>query len=232
MAYLPLDPQHAKMLLTAPDFRCVNEMLSIVACLSVQPLFMRPKEAAREADSAKAQFAHADGDHLTMLNAFHAYKENGASKDWCWDNFLNSRSLEAADNVRRQLQSQIQRLGIELASADPSSAGYYRNIRKAIAGGMFLQAAHLERSGHYLTCKDNQVVSIHPSSVIGSKPEWVAYEDFVLTNKNYIRTVTVVEPEWLVEMAPQYFDLDNFPPGEARDDLVKVHRRLEYRRSR
>lgn len=52
---------------------------------------MRPKEAQKAADEAKAEFAHIDGDHLTLLNAYHAYKQNGGSKDWCFTNFINSR---------------------------------------------------------------------------------------------------------------------------------------------
>lgn len=55
------------------------------------------------------------------------------------------------------------------------------------------KVAHLERSGHYLTVKDNQVVSIHPSSVLDNKPVWCMFEEFVLTSKNYIRTVTGVQ---------------------------------------
>lgn len=55
------------------------------------------------------------------------------------------------------------------------------------------QVAHLERSGHYLTVKDNQVVSIHPSSVLDNKPVWCMFEEFVLTSKNYIRTVTGIQ---------------------------------------
>ena len=54
------------------------------------------------------------------------------------------------------------------------------------------QVAHLERSGHYLTVKDNQVVQLHPSTVLDSKPEWVLYNEFVLTAKNYIRTVSQI----------------------------------------
>ena len=30
--------------------------------------------------------------------------------------------------------------------------------------------AHLQKQGHYLTAKDNQVVAIHPSSVLEDKP--------------------------------------------------------------
>jgi hypothetical protein len=32
----------------------------------------------------------------------------------------------------------------------------------------------LERTGHYLTVKDNQVVALHPSTVLQHKPEWCA----------------------------------------------------------
>lgn len=34
------------------------------------------------------------------------------------------------------------------------------------------QVAHLERTGHYLTAKDNQVVYLHPSTCLDHKPEW------------------------------------------------------------
>jgi pre-mRNA-splicing factor ATP-dependent RNA helicase DHX15/PRP43 len=40
------------------------------------------------------------------------------------------------------------------------------------------------------------VVQLHPSHCLDRKPEWVVYNEFVLTSKNYIRTVTDVKPEW------------------------------------
>ena len=46
------------------------------------------------------------------------------------------------------------------------------------------------------------------------------YDTFVvLTSKNYIRTVTDIKGEWLVDLAPHYFDMANFPAGEARRAL-------------
>ena len=38
--------------------------------------FMRPREAAAAADQAKERFQHVDGDHLTHLNVYHAWKNN------------------------------------------------------------------------------------------------------------------------------------------------------------
>ena len=34
------------------------------------------------------------------------------------------------------------------------------------------QIAHLQRTGQYLTVKDNQMVHLHPSNVLDRKPEW------------------------------------------------------------
>ena len=115
MAEFPLDPQLSKMLVAAPQFGCSNEVLSIAALLSVPLVFMRPREAAKAADEAKARFAHIDGDHLTLLNVYHAYKQQNEDPEWCYQNFLNNRSLKSADNVRGQLVSASGWLGGWLA---------------------------------------------------------------------------------------------------------------------
>jgi pre-mRNA-splicing factor ATP-dependent RNA helicase DHX15/PRP43 len=222
IAEFPLDPQLSAMLVASPKYRCSNEIVSIAALLSVPQIFMRPKESQRQADEAKAAFQHADGDHLTLLNAYYAWKSNNDSPQWAWDNFLNSRSLKSADSVRQQLARLMQRYNLEMVSTEFESREYYPNIRKAITAGFFMQIAHMDSSGHYLTCKDNQVVGLHPSTCLAHKPEWVLYHEFVLTSKNYIRTVIDVRGEWLVEIAPHYFDIRNFPNGAAKRAIEKL----------
>ena len=80
-----------------------------------------------------------------------------------------------------------------------------------------------------LLLKDNQIVYLHPSSVIDGKPQWVIFEEFALTSKNYIRTVTTARGEWLVELAPHCFDLENFPECDAKDDLILEYKKLARR---
>ncbi|CAH8591547.1 unnamed protein product [Schistosoma haematobium] len=196
MAEFPLDPQLAKMVIASCDYNCSNEILSITSMLSVPQCFVRPADSKKTADEAKMRFAHIDGDHLTMLNVYHAFKQNHEDPQWCYDNFINFRSLKSADNVRVQLSRIMDRFSLRRSSTDFTSRDYYINIRKALVSGFFMQVAHLERTGHYLTVKDNQVVQLHPSTVMDHKPEWVLYNEFVLTTKNYIRTVTEVKPDW------------------------------------
>ena len=227
MAEFPLDPQLSKMLIASADLNCSNEVLTIAAMLSVPNPFMRPKECQRAADDAKAGFAHVDGDHLTLLNVYTEYKKASASGEdigkWCWNNFLNARSLKSAENVRRQLERLCVRLGIPLVSTDFNSKSYYVNIRKALVAGYFMQIAHLQRSGTYLTVKDNSQVYLHPSTTLSRKPEWVLFQEFVLTTRNYIRNVVEVDGRWLVDMASHYFDLSNFPENETKRALERLY---------
>jgi pre-mRNA-splicing factor ATP-dependent RNA helicase DHX15/PRP43 len=236
MSELPLDPQLAKMILVSPEFSCSSEIVSIVACMSVPQIFLRPRESAKLADEAKAQFTQTDSDHLTLLNGYAAYElvPIGERKKWCWDNFINERSIQSAENVRKQLLGIMRKLDVPLVTSDSRGDGSfcYMDIRKALTAGMFMQVAHRQRTGDYLTVKDNQIVYIHPSSVVDSRPDWVIFEEFALTTKNYIRTVTVTSVEWLVELAPHYFDLENFPECEAKGELEQAYARLAQSRSR
>ena len=100
MAEFPLEPQLSKVLLNSPNFRCSDEILTIVALLSTPNVFMRPKEMQKEADEARAKFEHSDGDHLTMLNAYNAYIQKSGNTEWCYKNYLNLRSLKASDDIR------------------------------------------------------------------------------------------------------------------------------------
>lgn len=227
MSEFPLDPQLAKMLISSCDYKCSNEILSIISMLSVPPCFVRPADMKKKADEAKARFSHVDGDHTTLLNVYHAFKHSGDDQQWCYDNFINFRSMKNADNIRQQLVKIMTRFQLQRVSNDFNDRNYYINIRKALVAGFFSQVAHLQNSGHYLIVKDNQAVQLHPSTSLDHKPEWILYHEFVLTGKNYLRTVTAIKPQWLVQISPQYYDMSNFPRCPAKSILEKIIEKME-----
>ncbi|KAL8705208.1 MAG: hypothetical protein Q9201_001664 [Fulgogasparrea decipioides] len=225
----PLDPALAVMLISSPEFYCSNEMLSLTALLSVPQIFVRPNSARKRADEMKALFAHPDGDHLTMLNVYHAFKSPQAQenpKQWCHDHFLSLRALQSADNVRLQLKRIMEREEIELLSTPFEDKKYYENIRRALVAGFFMQVAMKDSSKTYVTVKDNQNVLLHPSTVLGQESEWLVYNEFVLTTKNFIRTVTTVRPEWLLDIAPNYYDLATFTKGPVKSALERAMQKI------
>ncbi|KAK0634658.1 P-loop containing nucleoside triphosphate hydrolase protein [Bombardia bombarda] len=233
----PLDPALAVMLISSPEFYCSNEMLSITSLLSVPQIFVRPNNARKRADEMKMQFAHPDGDHLTLLNAYHAFKgaeqSGGDPKQWCHEHFLSFRHLSSADNVRAQLKRIMETHDIELISTSFQDKNYYTNIRRALLAGFFMQVAMRESSNNkvYKTVKDDQLVMIHPSTVVSSPYDWVVYNEFVLTTKQYVRTVTNIRPEWLLEIAPVYYDVDSFEKGEIKSALSRITEKIRRRQA-
>lgn len=229
----PLDPALAVMLISSPEFYCSNEILSLTALISVPQVFVRPASARKRADEMKNLFAHPDGDHLTLLNVYHAFKGAEAQanpRQWCHDHFLSLRALQSADNVRLQLKRIMEREELELMSTPFEDKKYYENIRRALVSGFFMQVAKKEGNGKtYTTVKDNQTVLLHPSTVLAQENDWVIYNEFVLTSKNYIRTVTGIRGEWLLDLAPGYYDIDSFPKGEVKTALTRLSERIARR---
>uniref|UniRef100_A0A6Q2ZMK5 ATP-dependent RNA helicase DHX15 n=1 Tax=Esox lucius TaxID=8010 RepID=A0A6Q2ZMK5_ESOLU len=228
MAEFPLDPQLAKMVIASCEFNCSNEILSITAMLSGNG----PGPGWLSSQIAHYPPLAPVGTLQTLWFPLNCkmgicFVDDHESTQWCYDNFVNYRSLMSADNVRSQLSRIMDRFNLPRRSTEFTSRDYYINIRRALVTGFFMQVAHLERTGHYLTVKDNQVVQLHPSTVLDHKPEWVLYNEFVLTTKNYIRTCSDIKPEWLVKVAPQYYEMGNFPQCEAKRQLERIVAKLQ-----
>ena len=231
MNQFPLEPELSKMVLAGVKYKCINDMLTIAATLSVKSPFLRPRGKENEADSKKYQFTHHSGDHITLIMVYNAFKKN-ENQNWCRDNYINFRTMKAIDNVRGQLADILKKMNITVTDNDYNNeikGKRERRILKSLIAGYFAQVAHLETAGYYITVKDNQYVFIHPSSYLhGSrKATWVLFHEFVLTSKNYIRTVTEIKPEYLLQVAPHYFDLDKMTGYAYKRDLIKVKNELE-----
>jgi pre-mRNA-splicing factor ATP-dependent RNA helicase DHX15/PRP43 len=235
LAEYPLDPQLALTLVAAGKYGVAAEALSLVAMMSVPQCFLRPKDQAAEADGARAQFIHEDGDHMTLLNVYMAYQQvkqssgDGEAAKWCRENYLNPRTMKSAESVRQQLERINVRLGIPTGSTvGVNSAVWSISVRKALITGYFLQTAHVVPNKNiYLPVNGKGQVGLHPSTVIMNKPEWVVYNEYVVTSRNYIRTCTQVRPEWLLEIAPHYFNQEVIENEMTRGLLARHWRGMK-----
>ena len=202
MAEFPLEPPLSKMLITSVQMGCSDEILTIVAMLSVQNVFYRPKEKQSQADQKKAKFFQAEGDHLTMLAVYQAWKASKFSNAWCFENFIQARAMRRAQDVRKQLLQIMDRYKLDIVSCGKN----YNKIRKCICSGYFRNAAKKDPQEGYKTLVDGQTVYIHPGSALFNKgPDWVIYHELVMTTKEYMREVLQIDPAWLPELAPKFF---------------------------
>ncbi|EFO91466.1 CRE-MOG-5 protein [Caenorhabditis remanei] len=204
MAEFPLEPSLAKLLIMSVDLGCSEEVLTIVAMLNVQNIFYRPKEKQDHADQKKAKFHQPEGDHLTLLAVYNSWKNHHFSQPWCFENFIQVRSMKRAQDIRKQLLGIMDRHKLLMRSCGRDVS----QVQKAICSGFFRNAAKRDPQEGYRTLTDGQNVYIHPSSAcFQHQPEWVVYHELVMTTKEYMREVTAIDPKWLVEFAPSFFKI-------------------------
>ena len=205
MAEFPCDPQLAKAIIIADKYGCVAELISVGAMLSAgNAVYYRPKDRAVHADNARMNFARGGGgDHVALLRVYKEWTDSDCSTQWCYENYIQARSMVKARDVRDQFAGLCERVELEL-----SESSDVEHVQKAVTGGYFYNAAKLATSGDYKTVKQMKTVFVHPSSVMANEevlPKWVVYHELAFTSKEYMRNVIPIEPDWLVEIAPHYY---------------------------
>lgn len=212
MAEFPVDPMLAKMIIQSEKFGVSDEVATVAAMVSVgASVFYRPKDKAVHADNAHKAFHMGNvGDHIALLNVYNAWAETNFSAQFCFENFVQVKSMKRARDIRDQIVGLMDRCEIELRS----NVGDLDAIRKAITSGFFYHTASLQRNGSYKTVKSPQTVHIHPSSgLFEVMPRWVLYHELVLTSKPMMRVVSEIKAEWLVELAPHYYSQKEIQSG-------------------
>ncbi|XP_017236149.1 pre-mRNA-splicing factor ATP-dependent RNA helicase DEAH10 [Daucus carota subsp. sativus] len=216
MARLPLDPMDSRAILLASQFNCLKEMLIAVAMLSVESIFYAPPDKLEQSRAAMRCFSSPEGDHLTLINVYctadEFFEKSLASnskekaeknlRNWCKENFINSRSLKHARDIHSQILDNVTRMGLRVTSCGDDMLQF----RRCLAASFFLNAALKQPDGIYRVYRSGQMAQIHPSSVLfRSKPECIIFKELVQTTQSYVRNVTRIDPLWLSELAPQYF---------------------------
>ncbi|KAM6951504.1 DEAD/H (Asp-Glu-Ala-Asp/His) box polypeptide 32a [Aplochiton taeniatus] len=230
----PLDPQMAKALLASCEFDCVSEVVTIAAMLSGPSCFLEPLVGINhEAIQCHRKFQHPEGDYFTLINVYNAFKQSQREtyfsvEKWCQDYFLDHTALKTADAVRSELIDILKRIELPISEPFFGTKSNTHNIKRALLAGFFMQIARdVDGSGNYFMLTHKHMAQLHPLSSYGAKaqklglPEWVLFHEYALSENNCIRTVSEINPEVFIQMAPQYF-FYNLPPSESKDILQNL----------
>ncbi|KAJ7699384.1 P-loop containing nucleoside triphosphate hydrolase protein [Mycena rosella] len=208
MSEFPVDPMLSKAIIASEKYACTDEVLTIIAMLAESgSLFYRPKDKRLHADQARQNFAQSGGDHFTLLNVWTQWVDANYSQQFCYEQFIQFKSINRACDIRDQLAHLCARAEL-VVRGNPNSADN-TPIKKSLTAGYFYNTAALQRDGEsYRTIKTGHSVYIHPSSSLFQyQPpvRMVVYYELVMTSKSYMRQVMEIEPSWLLEIAPHYF---------------------------
>lgn len=213
MAELAVEPMMAKTLLSAPSFGCLSEMLTIAAMTSLgRSVWIQHEGEKKKTESAKRNFAVEEGDHLTLLNAYQAFITKGRKEArFCHDHLLNFKAMSQAVSIRAQLKRFLERFGLNvdesLATPSVSTATKAEQIRRCLTTGYFAHAARMQADGTFRNVSGTTVLHAHPSSVMfNRKADWVIFHEVMETsNKTFIRDITKIDKQWLLEYAPEFY---------------------------
>ncbi|KFD60739.1 hypothetical protein M514_10096 [Trichuris suis] len=215
IAELPLPPMHAKALLMSGKLECSEEMLSIIAMMQIQNVFLTPVGQKHRAEIMKRQFSTEEGDHLTMLNVFTCFNERGRDIRWCKDHYVNYRGLCRAAEIRQQLLNFLKRFKVPLLSCRGRLDSEDR-IRQSLVYGFFSNAAKLHHDGTYHTIREDFTLKIYKGSAIMYRKEYPKWVIFTEVLQDCMRDISVIDSEWLYELVPEYYEY-----GTARERALK-----------
>ncbi|KAI8917108.1 P-loop containing nucleoside triphosphate hydrolase protein, partial [Powellomyces hirtus] len=151
LSTMPVDPWIGKMVLEAATLGCLDPILTIAGGMEIgRGIFaIHPEEKDRGRAHILSRFAvGTDSDHLTLLNAFRAWKKvyddgggargfNPAARDFARANFLHHNSLANVERSRQQLFRILEDCGLV---AKKRGFGFGNESANEMMGGADLNA--------------------------------------------------------------------------------------------
>ncbi|PNI78192.1 DHX36 isoform 2 [Pan troglodytes] len=190
LARLPVEPHIGKMILFGALFCCLDPVLTIAASLSFKDPFVIPlgwEEARRRG------FRY--------------------EKDYCWEYFLSSNTLQMLHNMKGQFAEHL--LGAGFVSSrnpkDPESninSDNEKIIKAVICAGLYPKVAKIrlnlgkKRKMVKVYTKTDGLVAVHPKSVNVEQTDfhynWLIYHLKMRTSSIYLYDCTEVSPYCLL----------------------------------
>ncbi|MCL2744067.1 MAG: ATP-dependent RNA helicase HrpA [Planctomycetaceae bacterium] len=163
LSKLPVDPRIGKMILTAIENNCLNEVLIIAAVLEIQDPRERPLQQQEKADAAHSKFLDSRSDYLGYLKLWEFYQHlketisrNGLRKA-CQQNFLSYNRMREWSDIHIQLQQFLRELKLRGKNTpenktEKTPEELYTALHRSILSGNLSGIAQRLNRTEYLVC--------------------------------------------------------------------------------
>ncbi|VDO27816.1 unnamed protein product, partial [Onchocerca flexuosa] len=189
LSSFPVDPAFARALIAASQNDCLEEVLTIVAFMSTDSVFVSSAMNREQTNLSRRKFEAPEGDHCTLLNVYRGYRLARKEKkleEWCEANHVHQRILNTVFKIRKQLRDICSKNSLIFRSCGADT----NKLRKTLCQGLFMNACAYERSQdrYSLLISPETSLKIHPSSCLSrSRPTAFIFTDLVRTNELYAR---------------------------------------------
>ncbi len=204
LARIPLDPRLARMVLAAPQFDCLEEILVITAALSIQDPRERPMDKKQASDESHRRFEDKDSDFQAYLNLWRylgeqqqALSQNQFRKQ-CQKEFLAYLRVREWQDVHYQIRQAARELGL----AHNTVPADYRAIHCALLTGLLSHIGMKDGDKQEYLGARNARFLIFPGSGLARKPpKWSLVAELTETSRLFGRVAARIQPEWVEPLA-------------------------------
>lgn len=204
MTEFPLPPRQSRIIVEALRRypQVTGETLIAAAFLCTQSPYALPPGEELDARRAHHRFRDPDGDFVSYIKLFRAYKDAPHKGRFCEKNYLDEKVMAEIANVTVQLEETVASLGMPILSGGP-----VEDYLCAIATGLIQFVCVREGRELYRSLTADRIL-IHPGSVMfkaeraGINPQYIVAGEIVQTSRMYAMSVSPLSRDALERINP------------------------------
>ena len=230
LAKFPIDPRLAKMVITAIEFGCVEQILIIVSALSIQDPRERPYEKQQLSDEKHNRFKNKHSDFVSLLNLWQYINEQKKDlkqnqfRKLCQREFLSYVRLREWQDIFSQLKMTLKEQKIPLTSIDyrftmPNNQqgqtggtvpdkekeseqdSVLTPVHQALLSGLLSHIGQQDENREYKGARGMKFFIFPGSALTKKSPKWLMSAELVETSRLFARMNAKIDPLWLEPLA-------------------------------
>ena len=230
LAKFPIDPRLAKMVITAIEFGCIEQILIIVSALSIQDPRERPHEKQQLSDEKHNRFKNKSSDFISLLNLWQYINEQKKDltqnqfRKLCQREFLSYVRLREWQDIFSQLKLTLKEQQIGLTSIDyqfsmPTSQqgqaaasavdkaketeqdSALIPVHQALLSGLLSHIGQQDENREYKGARGMKFFIFPGSALTKKSPKWLMSAELVETSRLFARMNAKIDPLWLEPLA-------------------------------
>jgi len=221
-----IDPRLAKMVLSAIELGCVEQVLIIVSALSIQDPRERPHEKQQAADEKHNRFKNKHSDFISLLNLWQyvsvqqkSLTQNQFRKS-CQREYLSYVRLREWQDIFSQLKLTLKEQKIPLTQVnyqftiDDTQSSQAKpddktstlpeslvSVHQALLSGLLSHLGQQDENREYKGARGSKFF-IFPGSALAKKsPKWLMSAELVETSRLFARMNARIDPLWIEPLA-------------------------------
>lgn len=219
MVQFPLEPRISRIIVESiihyPNV--LEEAIIASSFLSTNSPFLLPQGEEMEARKAHHAFRDMQGDFVSYLNIFSAYKNSTNKERFCKKNYLDERVMSEIDNINEQLKEIVSDMNIPILNG-----GKRGDYLCCIASGMIQFVCIRTGKEKYKTLTTDRI-SIHPGSVMFKQdPLYFVAGEIVRTSRMYAMSVSPLTKPLLNQISEDLLKCLENSKKENKNTLEKL----------